>query len=95
MNLISPCVALCKLTEEDICIGCKRTIEEIINWRTYTDNQKKTVFTRLENLEKEAATQSQPRKQAKCELLSKFLYKRTDTQAFSIRIKLEASTTLT
>ena len=31
MNLISPCVALCKLTEEDICIGCKRTIEEIIN----------------------------------------------------------------
>ncbi|MFD3392505.1 DUF1289 domain-containing protein [Alteromonas macleodii] len=62
MNLISPCVAFCKLTEEDICIGCKRTIEEIINWRTYTDNQKKAVFTRLENLEKEAATQSQPRK---------------------------------
>ncbi|CAI3946315.1 MAG: DUF1289 domain-containing protein [Alteromonas macleodii] len=56
MNLISPCVALCKLTEEDICIGCKRTIEEIINWRTYTDNQKKAVFTRLENLENEAAT---------------------------------------
>ena len=62
MNLISPCVASCKLTEEDICIGCKRTIEEIINWRSYTDNQKKGVFTRLENLEKEAATQSQPRK---------------------------------
>ena len=56
MNLISPCAALCKLTEEDICIGCKRTIEEIINWRTYTDNQKKAVFTRLENLENEAAT---------------------------------------
>ncbi|OES36986.1 hypothetical protein BFV93_1396 [Alteromonas macleodii] len=53
---------MCKLTEEDICIGCKRTIEEIINWRTYTDNQKKVVFTRLENLEKEAATQLQPRK---------------------------------
>ena len=62
MNLISPCVALCKLSEDDICIGCKRTIEEIINRRTYTDNQKKAVFTRLENLEKEAATQLQPRK---------------------------------
>ena len=82
MNLISPCVALCKLTEEDICIGCKRTIEEIINWRTYTDNQKKAVFTRLENLEKEAATQLQPRKQAKCELLSRTFYVWTDTQAF-------------
>ena len=95
MNLISPCVALCKLTEEDICIGCKRTIEEIINWRTYTENQKKGVFTRLENLEKEAATQSQFRKQAKCGFLSKFLYKRTDTQAFSIRTKLKASIILT
>ena len=62
MNLISPCIATCKLTEEDICIGCKRTIEEIINWRTYTDNQKKTVLVRLENLEKEAATPSQLRK---------------------------------
>ena len=62
MNLISPCVALCKFTEEDICIGSKRTIEELINWRTYTDSQKKAVFTRLENLEKEAATQLQPRK---------------------------------
>lgn len=62
MNLTSPCVALCKLTEEDICIGCKRTIEEIINWRTYTDNQKKAVFTRLENLDKEAFTESQLRK---------------------------------
>ena len=62
MNLISPCVAMCKLTEEDICIGCKRTIEEIINWRTYTNNQKKAVLVRLENLEKEAAIQSQLRK---------------------------------
>lgn len=52
MNLISPCVALCKLSEDDICIGCKRTIEEIINWRTYTDNQKKAVLARLESKEK-------------------------------------------
>ncbi len=82
MNLISPCVALCKLTEGDICIGCKRTIEEIINWRTYTDNQKKGVFTRLENLEKEAATQLHPRKQVKCGLLSRTFYIWTDTQVF-------------
>ena len=52
MNLISPCVALCKLSEDDICIGCKRTIEEIINWRTYTDNQKKAVLARLESAKK-------------------------------------------
>lgn len=36
MNLVSPCKALCKLTDDDICAGCNRTIEEITNWRTYT-----------------------------------------------------------
>lgn len=91
MNLISPCVALCKLTEEDICIGCKRTIEEIISWRTYTDNQKKAVFTRLENLEKEAATQLQPRKQVKCGLLSKLS---TNGQTLTKFKQLQFKTTL-
>lgn len=52
MNLESPCKALCKLTDDDICAGCKRTIEEIINWRTYNENQKQAVFARLAILEK-------------------------------------------
>jgi len=55
MKLVSPCIALCQLTEDDICVGCKRTIEEITNWRTYTDSQKKAVFTRLESLEKDVS----------------------------------------
>lgn len=52
MNLESPCKALCKLTDDDICAGCNRTIEEITNWRTYTENQKQAVFARLASLEK-------------------------------------------
>ncbi len=55
MKLVSPCIALCQLTEDDICVGCKRTIEEITNWRTYTDSQKQAVFTRLESLEKDVS----------------------------------------
>ncbi|GFD95663.1 hypothetical protein KUL156_37320 [Alteromonas sp. KUL156] len=58
MKLISPCIALCQLTEDDICVGCKRTIEEITNWRTYTDSQKQAVFTRLESLEKDVSALS-------------------------------------
>lgn len=30
----SPCVDICKLDENRVCIGCKRTIEEIANWTT-------------------------------------------------------------
>jgi len=27
----SPCIGICTLNEQGICIGCKRTIEEIIH----------------------------------------------------------------
>ncbi|KXJ61910.1 MAG: hypothetical protein AXW14_01910 [Alteromonas sp. Nap_26] len=50
MNPPSPCIGSCKLDNEDICTGCKRTIDEVIHWRTYTDTQKAAVFTRLQQL---------------------------------------------
>lgn len=28
----SPCVDVCTLDDEQVCIGCKRTIREIIDW---------------------------------------------------------------
>ncbi|QDG34357.1 DUF1289 domain-containing protein [Alteromonas mediterranea] len=46
MNITSPCIALCKL-DDDVCSGCNRTIEEITNWRTYTNSQKQAVISRL------------------------------------------------
>ena len=57
MNPTSPCIALCKLNEDEICVGCKRTIDEIVKWRTYTDDQKLTVFARLKSIEKDTTTQ--------------------------------------
>lgn len=32
MTPSSPCVRNCCLDEDDVCIGCGRTIEEIIRW---------------------------------------------------------------
>ncbi len=32
MPVSSPCVRNCCLDEEDICIGCGRTVDEIIRW---------------------------------------------------------------
>lgn len=28
----SPCVEICRLDEHDVCIGCRRTIREIVDW---------------------------------------------------------------
>ena len=50
-NTISPCKAQCKLTDDDICIGCNRTIDEIVNWASYTLEQKNAVFQRLNTFE--------------------------------------------
>jgi len=38
----SPCVDVCKTDyESGYCIGCNRTIEEITNWSSFNDSQKK------------------------------------------------------
>lgn len=31
--LISPCIRNCQLDEDDICIGCCRSLEEVKSWR--------------------------------------------------------------
>ncbi len=37
MSIESPCIRNCCLDKQDICLGCGRTIEEIICWGD-TDN---------------------------------------------------------
>lgn len=29
---LSPCIGLCKLDEDEFCLGCRRHIEEIKDW---------------------------------------------------------------
>ena len=43
----SPCVAVCALDENDVCIGCYRTGDEIMHWGTMDNNEKIKV---LENV---------------------------------------------
>ncbi|WP_269521015.1 DUF1289 domain-containing protein [Alteromonas sp. BMJM2] len=50
-NPISHCKAQCKLTNDDICSGCNRTLDEIVNWASYTFDQKNAVIQRLNTLE--------------------------------------------
>ncbi len=53
----SPCVSLCKMDEDRVyCLGCKRTIEEIIQWSKSDDNYKRGVWAEIRRREQLLAT---------------------------------------
>ena len=52
MKTRSPCNNKCR-ARNGVCVGCKRTIEEIRNWRKYSDAEKMAVLERLKNEEQE------------------------------------------
>ncbi len=43
-NVESPCVRNCCLDENDICLGCFRSISEIITWSESSQAQRKKVL---------------------------------------------------
>lgn len=42
----SPCVSICALDEQDICIGCQRTALEITCWGQMSDDERREVLRR-------------------------------------------------
>lgn len=46
-NQDSPCVAVCSTTYTPICMGCGRTVDEVAQWATYTEEQKAKVWERI------------------------------------------------
>ena len=43
-EVFSPCVRNCCLDEDDVCLGCFRTIEEIIRWGEADDEEKHKIL---------------------------------------------------
>jgi hypothetical protein len=43
-NIISPCVRDCCLNGEDVCLGCFRSIDEILQWSDATEQQKQKII---------------------------------------------------
>lgn len=39
----SPCISLCRLDEQKVCLGCFRHVEDIREWR-YADDQRRRVI---------------------------------------------------
>jgi len=44
----NPCIQVCTLDDEKICLGCHRSAEEIRGWHTMSDEQKLKVLANTE-----------------------------------------------
>jgi predicted Fe-S protein YdhL (DUF1289 family) len=45
----SPCNNICKLNNKNICIGCKRSLDEIASWSKLTDVDKLKILEEIKN----------------------------------------------
>ena len=44
----SPCVRLCTLNEEELCLGCGRLVNEIISWSGYSEERRDEIMHECE-----------------------------------------------
>ena len=50
-KVITPCIGVCSTgIGDEVCRGCKRFANEVIDWNRYTDFQRNQVMRRLETL---------------------------------------------
>jgi uncharacterized protein len=55
----SPCVGVCRLDSNKICVGCFRSSEEITYWRIYTDEERVTIVDQLAERAKKSLVANQ------------------------------------
>ncbi len=44
----SPCNRHCCLNDKDVCMGCYRTLDEILKWTQFSNEQKRQVIKQCE-----------------------------------------------
>ncbi len=45
-RVASPCIRQCCLDDQDICCGCLRSLQEIIDWGNASDDQRRATLAR-------------------------------------------------
>lgn len=50
----SPCVSICALDMDDVCVGCHRTGDEITRWWAMSNEEKLTTLENAKEREKKA-----------------------------------------
>lgn len=43
----SPCIGVCTVGPENLCIGCLRSVEEIGGWLTYSEAERRGILAEL------------------------------------------------
>lgn len=43
-QVANPCVRNCCLDDGDVCLGCFRTLDEILAWRSFSNKQREEVL---------------------------------------------------
>lgn len=51
----SPCVSVCALDADDVCIGCHRTVDEIMRWTRMTNDERREVLNNVARREEKVA----------------------------------------
>lgn len=51
-NIESPCIRNCCLDESDICVGCFRSLDEILEWSKASENDKKMILLKTQTRRK-------------------------------------------
>jgi predicted Fe-S protein YdhL (DUF1289 family) len=44
----SPCVDICRLDAQGLCVGCRRTIDEIAEWPRASEARRREILRELE-----------------------------------------------
>jgi len=53
-EVASPCVSICVLNEDDICVGCYRTGEEVTRWWGMSNEEKELTIEKSKEREKKS-----------------------------------------
>ncbi|MCV2883840.1 DUF1289 domain-containing protein [Aestuariibacter sp. AA17] len=49
ISIQSPCIGNCCLDEDDICIGCRRSLEEITRWGSASEEERISILSAVES----------------------------------------------
>ena len=52
----SPCVDICRLDAQGLCVGCRRTIDEITEWPRASETRRREILRELERRTPAAST---------------------------------------
>ncbi len=43
-GVASPCISVCRLNGDDVCEGCHRTLDEIAEWSSVSDDRRRAIL---------------------------------------------------